>query len=101
MRRLSQNEVKGITGFPVDHVVSYRDAGFKQLGNAVIPYMIGSVFDGIIEDSDIAYNEFIHATRRSFPQSYERRGVRRCLSLNATSSNDPDRVTDHRVSENV
>ena len=97
VRRLSQNEVKGIMGFPQSHIVGERGAGYKQLGNAVIPYMIGEVFDAIIPDTDIAYNEYNHATRRSFPDSYDRRGAQRCLSLSATSNLDPVRVTDPSV----
>jgi DNA (cytosine-5)-methyltransferase 1 len=34
-------------GFPATHKISAGTQGYQQLGNAVIPTMIGYVYDGI------------------------------------------------------
>ncbi len=47
IRRLTMNECKTVMGFPKEHIVSSGLQGYKQLGNAVVPKMIGYVFDGI------------------------------------------------------
>lgn len=47
IRRLSIPECKKVMGFPVEHYVSKGTQGYKQLGNAVIPDMIGHVYDSI------------------------------------------------------
>lgn len=49
VRSLSILETKRIMGFPDDHRVSEgRTAAYQQLGNAVIPKMVGHVYDGIV-----------------------------------------------------
>lgn len=47
IRRLTVNECKKVMGFPVRHVVSNGMQGYQQLGNAVVPEMIGYVYDSI------------------------------------------------------
>lgn len=47
IRRLSINECKAIMGFSKDHFVANGLKGYQQLGNAVIPKMIGNVYDSI------------------------------------------------------
>ncbi len=47
VRKLSLNECKVIMGFPKNFTVSTGVEGYKQLGNAVIPEMIGNVYDSI------------------------------------------------------
>lgn len=47
VRRLSINECKKLMGFSKGHKVSHGLQGYKQLGNAVIPAMVGMVFDNI------------------------------------------------------
>ena len=47
VRKLSINECKTLMGFPLSHIVSNGIEGYKQLGNAVIPAMIGNVYDSI------------------------------------------------------
>jgi DNA (cytosine-5)-methyltransferase 1 len=47
VRKLSISECKKIMGFPVTFHVSDGVRGFQQLGNAVIPAMIGYVYDSI------------------------------------------------------
>jgi DNA (cytosine-5)-methyltransferase 1 len=47
IRRLTIDECKKVMGFPVRHKVSDGLQGYQQLGNAVIPAMIGCVYDGI------------------------------------------------------
>jgi len=47
IRKLTMNECKLVMGFPRKHIVSSGLQGYKQLGNAVVPNMIGYVFDGI------------------------------------------------------
>ena len=49
IRRLSINECKKVMGFPEGHKVSGGTQGYKQLGNAVIPDMVGHVYEGIKE----------------------------------------------------
>jgi DNA (cytosine-5)-methyltransferase 1 len=48
VRRLSVGECKSVMGFPGDHYVSEGTKGLKQLGNAVIPKMVGHIYDSII-----------------------------------------------------
>jgi DNA (cytosine-5)-methyltransferase 1 len=47
IRRLTISEVKKVMGFSARHVVSDGMQGYQQLGNAVIPEMIGYVYDSI------------------------------------------------------
>jgi len=47
IRRLTINECKEVMGFPIKHKVSNGTQGYQQLGNAVIPDMIGYVYDSI------------------------------------------------------
>ena len=47
IRRLTINECKLVMGFPKKHFASPGLQGYKQLGNAVIPDMVGYVFDNI------------------------------------------------------
>ncbi|GHV13731.1 cytosine-specific methyltransferase [Fibrobacterales bacterium] len=47
VRKLTINECKTVMGFPKKHFVSSGMQGYQQLGNAVIPSMVGYVFDGI------------------------------------------------------
>ncbi len=47
VRKLSINECKKLMGFPVNYKVSDGIRGYQQLGNAVIPAMIGNVYDSI------------------------------------------------------
>ena len=47
IRRLTQNECKAVMGFPKEHQVSQGLAGYSQLGNAVIPAMVRSVYASI------------------------------------------------------
>jgi len=47
IRRLTINECKKVMGFPDKHKVSYGFQGYQQLGNAVVPDMIGYVYDSI------------------------------------------------------
>lgn len=47
VRRLSIDECKKLMGFPINHYVSLGLQGYQQLGNAVIPSMIGYVYDSI------------------------------------------------------
>jgi DNA (cytosine-5)-methyltransferase 1 len=47
IRRLTINECKRVMGFPVKHKVSHGLQGYQQLGNAVVPDMIGHVYDSI------------------------------------------------------
>lgn len=47
VRRLSVDECKLVMGFSRDHIVSCGWSGYEQLGNAVIPRMVGSVYDAI------------------------------------------------------
>jgi DNA (cytosine-5)-methyltransferase 1 len=47
IRRLTINECKKVMGFPVKHRVSAGVQGYQQLGNAVVPDMIGYVYDSI------------------------------------------------------
>lgn len=47
VRRLHIDEAKQVMGFSEDHKVSEGLQGYKQLGNAVIPLMVGTVFDNI------------------------------------------------------
>lgn len=47
IRRLSINESKSVMGFNLNHLVSEGLKGYQQLGNAVIPRMIGNVWDSI------------------------------------------------------
>ena len=48
VRRLHIDEAKQVMGFEKSHKVSDGINGYRQLGNAVIPPMIGHVFDSII-----------------------------------------------------
>ncbi|MDR1087652.1 MAG: DNA cytosine methyltransferase [Endomicrobium sp.] len=47
VRRLTINECKKVMGFSVKHKVSGGVQGYQQLGNAVIPAMVGYVYDSI------------------------------------------------------
>ncbi len=47
VRRLHIDEAKQVMGFKKSHKVSDGINGYRQLGNAVIPPMIGKVFDNI------------------------------------------------------
>ena len=47
IRRLSINECKRIMGFSDNHQVSEGLAGYTQLGNAIIPPMVRSVWDSV------------------------------------------------------
>lgn len=47
VRRLSVTECKRIMGFPNSHIVSAGRAGFKQLGNAIVPEMVSAVLSQI------------------------------------------------------
>jgi len=47
IRRLSVPECKNLMGFNKRHIVSTGTQGYQQLGNAVIPSMIGFVYDSI------------------------------------------------------
>jgi len=47
VRKLSINECKVLMGFPVTWEVSEGVQGYQQLGNAVIPTMVGYVYDSI------------------------------------------------------
>ncbi|MDR3195556.1 MAG: DNA cytosine methyltransferase [Endomicrobium sp.] len=49
IRRLTINECKKVMGFPVRHIVSGGMQGYQQLGNAVVPEMIGHVYDSVKE----------------------------------------------------
>lgn len=48
IRRLSLNECKSLMTFPKSHIVSAGAKGYKQLGNAVMPKMIGRIYDSIV-----------------------------------------------------
>ncbi len=47
VRRLHIDEAKQVMGFHADHIVSDGIAGYRQLGNAVIPGMINQIYDGV------------------------------------------------------
>jgi|TARA_R100000049_G_C1930984_1_gene74962 DNA (cytosine-5)-methyltransferase 1 len=47
VRKLSIDECKKLMGFPTTYYVSEGVRGFQQLGNAVIPAMIGYVYDQV------------------------------------------------------
>lgn len=47
IRRLTVTECKKVMGFPTRHFVSNGIQGYQQLGNAVVPEMIGYVYDSI------------------------------------------------------
>jgi DNA (cytosine-5)-methyltransferase 1 len=47
VRRLTIKECKRVMGFSVKHKVSDGVQGYQQLGNAVIPAMVGYVYDSI------------------------------------------------------
>ncbi len=47
VRKLHQNEAKAVMGFDRQHHVSPGINGYKQLGNAVIPAMINTVYTSI------------------------------------------------------
>ena len=47
VRRLHIDEAKQVMGFDKRHVVSKGNAGYKQLGNAVIPEMITQIFNSV------------------------------------------------------
>ncbi len=48
IRRLTISEAKKVMGFPACHIVSCGTQGYQQLGNAVVPEMIGYVYDSIM-----------------------------------------------------
>ena len=48
VRRLHIDEAKQVMGFEKSHKVSDGINGYRQLGNAVIPPMIGHVYDNVI-----------------------------------------------------
>ncbi|MDR3092410.1 MAG: DNA cytosine methyltransferase [Endomicrobium sp.] len=47
IRRLTIGECKKVMGFSIRHKVSDGPQGYQQLGNAVVPDMIGHVYDSI------------------------------------------------------
>lgn len=47
VRRLTINECKAVMGFPLDYKVSAGVQGYQQLGNAVVPAMIGQLWDRV------------------------------------------------------
>jgi len=47
IRRLTIAECKKVMGFPARHIVSDGIQGYQQLGNAVVPEMIGHVYNSI------------------------------------------------------
>ena len=47
VRRLTPIECKKVMGFPAEHVVTDGTAGYKQLGNAVIPRMVEHIASGL------------------------------------------------------
>ncbi len=47
VRKLSVDECKELMGFPKEYKLSKGIQGYQQLGNAVIPAMIGHVYDSI------------------------------------------------------
>ena len=47
IRRLTITECKAVMGFPRKYYVSNGLQGYQQLGNAVVPEMIGHVYDSI------------------------------------------------------
>jgi len=47
VRRLSIGECKSLMGFPQNHYVADGLKGYQQLGNSVIPQMIGNVYESI------------------------------------------------------
>ena len=47
VRRLHLDEAKRVMGFDGRHVVSEGLAGYKQLGNAVIPGMVSKIYEGV------------------------------------------------------
>lgn len=47
IRRLSINECKKLMGYPENFYVSEGSDGYKQLGNSIIPAMVGLVYDSI------------------------------------------------------
>lgn len=47
IRRLSINECKKVMGFSTKHIVSEGIQGYQQLGNAVIPDMIGYIWKNL------------------------------------------------------
>lgn len=49
IRRLSINECKKLMGFPENHILSKNLKGYQQLGNAVIPKMISTIYNSIGE----------------------------------------------------
>jgi len=49
VRCLSLNETRKVMGFPDHHILSPgRTAAYEQLGNAVIPKMVGHIYDAIV-----------------------------------------------------
>ena len=48
VRRLHIEEAKCVQGFPPEHILSKGDQGYRQVGNSVIPKMVGLVFDNIV-----------------------------------------------------
>jgi len=47
VRRLSIGECKSLMGFSHDHYVANGLKGYQQLGNSVIPQMVGNVYESI------------------------------------------------------
>ncbi|MDR0919402.1 MAG: DNA cytosine methyltransferase [Oscillospiraceae bacterium] len=47
IRRLTINECKKVMGFPARHKVGPGLRGYQQLGNAVVPAMIGYIYDNV------------------------------------------------------
>jgi DNA (cytosine-5)-methyltransferase 1 len=47
IRRLTINECKKVMGFSTRHKVSPGLRGYQQLGNAVVPAMIGYIYDSV------------------------------------------------------
>lgn len=47
VRKLTLLEAKRVMGFPDTHIISKGNQGYQQLGNAVVPAMIGHVYDSV------------------------------------------------------
>ena len=47
VRRLHIDEAKQVMGFRKQHYVSSGIAGYRQLGNAVIPGMVSKIYDSV------------------------------------------------------
>ncbi|MCY4001709.1 MAG: DNA cytosine methyltransferase [Bacteroidetes bacterium] len=50
VRRLHIDEAKSVMGFKTTHIVSQGIAGYRQLGNAVIPEMVTRIYKSVVND---------------------------------------------------